>query len=1005
MNSRYPLALAVVCFAAAIDPAFSAAARAAESTAGASATATGSIVGRVFNASTQEYLSSAEVSVLGTGLVAVTESDGTYRLSGVPAGLAVLTVKYTGTKAEPTSLQVTAGATVTRDIELRSSTDAAAAGEILKLGAFVVSTEREGNAKAIMEQRNSMNLTNSVSSDHFGDVAEGNVGEFLKNMPGVDLEYVGPDSRGPRLRGMDPEYVGVSVDGMKMASGDASQGVSGGARSFSFDQVSVNSIDRIEVNYTVSADQDANAPAGTINLKTKRAFERKGRRISWQVNFMANGDNFDFRRSYGPGDTKTHKFRPGGIFEYSDVFLNNRLGVVLNLSESNQYALQWRVNHTYNTATTAADPRPRVLTGVALLQQPKLSERFTPTLTLDYKATPSLVLSLSAMYNWYDTFFDGRTANFTATGRNVVTGDGLTSFAVNNGSLALSQNSSHKIVRTRTVTPKFEFRRGPLLVDGALNYSISTNQYQGLQREGPVNTPTNALTGLALQMDRSSLNEADWKVRQTGGRDFADLSGFTNPRIAEEARFADDEIYQALTNIRYTLPWRVPTWLKVGGKVTEEYHRFRNPNAAYAYRYDGPGGGATGSFGQVAFPDHRWELGHGVNVTSISGQPPTFPNRKLLGQQFWEHPEYFTDISTPANFFTAFIANSVSVKERFTAGYAMADSKLGKVQLRGGLRWEDTALSTREFQARTAAEVRAAGFQVTPANGRATTTPGLTYQFMSLPRVNRKSGYDDLFPSASAKYNITESLQAHLGYSATIKRPAFTDVGGIVVFNETAQTVDIPNPSLRPERSKNITGRLAYYFEPVGSVAVTAFQTDMRDSIGTREFSAADFGYEDDPLYSTFRFLSVGNIPGTTRLRGVTFEYSQALSFLPGPLKGLNFSSSYTRTYASIIREGMVPHMIGGSLSYRYKRLSLGLSGKWTDATPYPGTGTVIVYRKGRTMFDLNSAVQITSRMSVFFQVRNIFNVPEYRYQTDPSIITQYVTFGTILTCGIKGTF
>jgi iron complex outermembrane recepter protein len=61
-----------------------------------------------------------------------------------------------------------------------------------------------------------------------------------------------------------------------MASGDASQGVGDGARSFSFDQVSVNSIDRIEVNYTTSADQDANAPAGTINLKTKRAFERKG---------------------------------------------------------------------------------------------------------------------------------------------------------------------------------------------------------------------------------------------------------------------------------------------------------------------------------------------------------------------------------------------------------------------------------------------------------------------------------------------------------------------------------------------------------------------------------------------------------------------------------------------------------------------------------------------------------------------------------------------------------
>ena len=41
----------------------------------------------------------------------------------------------------------------------------------------------------------------------------------------------------------------------------------------------------------------------------------------------------------------------------------------------------------------------------------------------------------------------------------------------------------------------------------------------------------------------------------------------------------------------------------------------------------------------------------------------------------------------------------------------------------------------------------------------------------------------------------------------------------------------------------------------------------------------------------------------------------------------------------------------------------------------------------------------------MFFQARNIFNNQEYRKKGDPTIITQYVTFGTILTFGIKGTF
>jgi TonB-dependent receptor len=964
---------------------------------------TGSISGRVLNRTTSEYASRAEVRIQGTDRVAVTESDGSFRFSQVPPGPAILTAAYTGTRADPATVQVEAGRTATVELEVTSATFRPTDDEVLKLGAFVVSTEREGNAKAIMEQRNSMNLTNSVSSEHYGDVAEGNVGEFLKNMPGVDLEYVGPDSRGPRLRGMDPQYVGVSVDGFKMASGDASQGGGDGARSFSFDQVSVNSIDRIEVHYTTSADMDANAPAGTINLKTKRAFERKGRRISWQANFMANGDNFDFRQSYGPGDRKTTKFRPGGILEYSDVFFSDRLGVVLNLSESNQYALQWRATYTYNTVPTAADPRPRVITGLAFLQQPKLSERFTPTLTIDFKATPSLVLSMSAMYNWYDTFFDGRTANFTAANRAAVTGDGMTDFNFNSGSLALSQNSSHKIVRTRTFSPKVEYRRGNLLVDAAANYSISTNQYQAMSRTGPVNTPTVALSGLSLQLRRSSPLESDWTITQTGGRDLSDLGGFTNPRVNEEARFSEDEIYQGQFNARLTMNWRMPTWFKVGGKVTEEYHRFRNPNAALSYRYDGPGGGVNGSFANLAFPNYRWELGHGVNVASLSGQPPTFPNRVALADLFRERPEDFTSLATAANFFTAYIDSPFNFKERFLSGYAMANTRIRKVQLQGGLRWEETALDSREFQARSAAEVRAANFAVAPGNGRATTVEGLAYQYMSLPKTTRSSRYDDLFPSISAKYSPTTNVQVHLGYSATISRPALSNLGGVWVFNETAQTVNVPNPNLQPERSKNLTGRVAYYFEPVGNMAFTAFQNDVRNSAFTDEFAAADFGYEDDPTYSGYRFISVSTRAGTTRIRGMTFEYSQALSFLPGIWKGLNVSASYTRTYASTVKTGMVPHMIGAAISYRHRRLSLGVSGKYTDATPYSLTAPV--YRKGRTMIDLNGGYQFSKRLSVFFQVRNLFNIPENRYQGDPTIISYNVTFGTILTAGIKGTF
>jgi len=968
----------------------------------AAAEAAGTIAGRVLNPATGEYVANAEVRVAGTTLLALSEPDGSYRIDRVPAGPRTLTLSYTGAAQQAAAVEVPAGGVVTRDFELAPRGAAA----VQRMEALVIRSEREGNAKAIMEQRRSMNLTNSVSSDFFGDVAEGSVGEFLKNVPGVDVDYVGPDARGPRLRGLDPQYVGVSVDGMKMASADGSQGVGGGARSFSFDQVSVNSLDRIEVNYTTAADQDADAPAGTINLKTKRAFERKGRRISWQAHFMANGDNFTWRREHGPSDIRTSKFRPGAIVEYSDVFLGGRLGLVFNLSQSSQYVVQSRLDQSYNATPTAADPRPRVLTGVNFISNPRLTERFTPSLTADFRASPSLVLSLSAMYNLFDAFIDNRQVNVSATGRAAVAGDGLTDLAIDNGaaSVALSTNHEHKFAQTRTVTPRFEFRRGAWLADGGLHYSVSTNQYVALPRVGPQTVPVAALSGLSLRLRRSSPQATDWRVTQTGGRDLADLASFTNPRIGDDMRFSEQEILQAQANVRWTPGWRVPVWLKAGGKVTENYHRFRNPNSWLTWRYDGPGGGATGSFASLAFPENTWQLRNGAGITSISGRNPVFPNRTELGRLFRERPEYFTSLATPANYFTAFIDTPSYVKERLAAGYGLANARLGRLQLQGGLRWEETLFASREFDALSAAEVRAAGFAVTPANGRATTIPGLTYQFMSRPKVARTSGYENLFPSASAKYSLGENLQAHLGYSSTISRPSIGNLGGVWVFNETNQTVSVPNRDLRPERSRNLSGRVAYYFEPVGSAAVTLFQNRISNSVTSREFPAEAFGYGDDPLYSGYRFLSVGNRDGTAQVRGMTLEYSQALSFLPGALRGLNASASYTRTYASTPRAAMVPHMLGGTLSYRLGRLSLGGSGKWTDHTPMSSAG-VITWRKARTMIDLNGGWQLSPRLGAFFQVRNLFNVSEYRYQVDPAYMLSDMIVGTFWTFGLKGVF
>ena len=149
---------------------------------------TGAISGRVFDPATGEYIRNAEVRVQGTQLSALTEEGGFYRIANAPTGDVTITVNYTGYEAASATLSVAAGQTATKDFELKGLASTRRADDVIQLGQFVVATEREGNAKAIMEQKGAMNVKTVVAADSFGDIAEGNIGEFLKFMPGITLD-------------------------------------------------------------------------------------------------------------------------------------------------------------------------------------------------------------------------------------------------------------------------------------------------------------------------------------------------------------------------------------------------------------------------------------------------------------------------------------------------------------------------------------------------------------------------------------------------------------------------------------------------------------------------------------------------------------------------------------------------------------------------------------------------------------------------------------------------
>src|SRR4051794_26287736 len=87
----------------------------------AQSAATGTVQGRVFNPSSQQYVRIAEVRLEGTDRVTYTENDGSFQFGGVPAGTANVSVSFTGYNTAKESFNVTAGQTAMREINLIST--------------------------------------------------------------------------------------------------------------------------------------------------------------------------------------------------------------------------------------------------------------------------------------------------------------------------------------------------------------------------------------------------------------------------------------------------------------------------------------------------------------------------------------------------------------------------------------------------------------------------------------------------------------------------------------------------------------------------------------------------------------------------------------------------------------------------------------------------------------------------------------------------------------------
>ncbi|WP_324749809.1 TonB-dependent receptor [Sphingomonas sp. LY54] len=949
----------------------------------------GTVTGRVIDPATGEYLRNAIIELTEAGgdrRTATSGENGEYRLLDVPAGTAEIVVRYTGYALQSATVQVAGGETARRDFALaHRGADGPAEEEIVVVGSL------EGDARAIMSQRQSMDIKNSLSAESYGDIADGNPGEFIKFMPGVDTDAGGDGDgtvRNVKLRGLPASYTGVTVNGVSLSGVDASGGA-GGSRTFSFEQLSLSAIDSIEISKTVSADVDANAPAGTINIKTKRAFDRRGRRIKAQVSASTHSDMWDSREQTGPGEGGygDKRFLPNWQLEYSDVFFG-RLGLAASLSQSKLYVEKEQTTLTRNYVPTAASPDPMAIAGIELQHERRQITRFSASANLDFKATDRLTLSLAGIYNESDIWAGDTAYNFTtgARARGVI-GDPVfditTQQLATANTVSMQNTLNYKTSGGKTIIPSFQWEGDRVALDGNLFYSNSVSTYdpEGEKDSAYVTSALTARGNFSAQREPGDLTGQKWQIQQLSGVDWSDPASFNSAGAlvlrTNNGPYAERTEKGGALNLTYQFDaGSVPVTFKSGLKFQRSAWLYENPTDLSRYQYIGPVpiaemlGQVQGS-NQISFADS------GIDVRTLNGSGNLYmPSTYKLLDFYRQNPEYWrpTTATSPTEWYNLHVGNNRDFSEQTTALYAMATSELTlKLKIRAGLRWEQTETSVLEADPLSPEEVAAAGFAVSASTGRATTIEGLEYQFQSRPRAYRKGRYDNFFPSASLKYEFNRSTQLQLGYSRTIRRPEVGDLTGVWSVNEIDRIVRAPNPGLKPEMSDNFSARLAHYFEPVGMVAINYYQNRVKGLFQTVDLTADEFGYTGED-YAGYTFRTTTTVSDEAiNIRGWELEFNHALDYLPSPLDGFSVRGSFSINDPDVPIVQVADKLGTFSLSYRKGPVRLHLNTVWTDEKYRSTTPT---WYAASWDVNLSGSVAVRRGLEAFFSVRNLLNNP-----------------------------
>jgi outer membrane receptor protein involved in Fe transport len=227
-------------------------------TAARAQTGHGTISGRAVDRQAA-VLPGARVRLQPGDLVLATDGQGEFNIAGLAPGSYTLTISYIGFTTFTQQVKVVAGQVT----HVEASMKVAAQSEEVT----VTADRPHGEAEAINRERTSDNILQVLPADVIQSLPNANIADAVGRLPSVSLERDEGEGKYVQVRGTEPRLNNLTIDGVNVPSPEA------GVRQVKLDTIPADIVESVEVNKTLSANQDGDAIGGSVNIRTKTAGE------------------------------------------------------------------------------------------------------------------------------------------------------------------------------------------------------------------------------------------------------------------------------------------------------------------------------------------------------------------------------------------------------------------------------------------------------------------------------------------------------------------------------------------------------------------------------------------------------------------------------------------------------------------------------------------------------------------------------------------------------------